>query len=68
MEKYIMSLIGKVIDEIGAENVVQIVIDNNAAYKSAERHLVQKRKHLFWSPFAAHCLDLRLEEIGNMTP
>ena len=28
--------------------------------------LMEKRKHLFWSPCAAHCIDLILEDIGNM--
>ena len=28
--------------------------------------LMEKRKHLFWSPCAAHCIDLMLEDIGNM--
>ena len=28
--------------------------------------LMVKRKHLFWSPCAAHCINLMLEDIGNM--
>ncbi|KAF7821914.1 hypothetical protein G2W53_027369 [Senna tora] len=28
---------------------------------------MDKRKQLFWSPCAAHCLDLILEDIGNIT-
>ena len=28
--------------------------------------LMEKHKHLFWSPCAAHCIDLMLEDIGNM--
>ena len=27
---------------------------------------MQKWKHLFWSPCAAHCIDLMLEDIGKM--
>ena len=28
--------------------------------------LMKKRKHLFWSPCAAHCIDLMLEDIASM--
>ena len=28
--------------------------------------LMEKRKHLFWSPYAAHYIDLMLEDIGSM--
>ena len=28
--------------------------------------LMEKRKHLFWSPCAAHCIDLILEDIASM--
>lgn len=30
--------------------------------------LMAKRSHLFWSPCAAHCIDLMLEDIGNIPP
>ena len=26
-----------------------------------------KRQHLFWTPCAAHCLDLILEDIGKLS-
>ena len=28
--------------------------------------LMEKRKHLFWSPCATYCIDLMLEDTGNM--
>ena len=28
--------------------------------------LMEKWKHLFWSPYAAHCIDLMLADIGSM--
>ncbi len=28
--------------------------------------LQAKRKHLFWTPCAAHCIDLMLEDIGKL--
>ena len=44
------------------ENVVQIVTDNAANYKAAGQKLMEKRKHLYWTPCAAHCIDLMLED------
>ena len=28
--------------------------------------LIEKKKNLFWSPCAFHCIDLMLENIGSM--
>ncbi|RVW91561.1 hypothetical protein CK203_046150 [Vitis vinifera] len=63
---YIFSLMDKVVEEVGEENVVQVVTDNEASFKTAGMLLMEKRKHLFWSPCAAHCIDLMLEDIGSM--
>ena len=56
----------KVVDAVGEENVVQIVTDNEASFKAADHLLMEKRKHLFWSPCVAHCIDLMLEDIGSL--
>ena len=53
-------------NEIGAENVVQVVTDNGANYKAAGRILMERFPSLYWTPCAAHCLDLMLEGIGGM--
>ncbi|KAL7096883.1 hypothetical protein ACP275_10G108600 [Erythranthe tilingii] len=64
---FILSLINKVIDEIGEQNVVQVVTDSEASNKAAGKRLMLERPHIFWSPCAAHCIDLMLEDIGKMT-
>ncbi|KAK8916557.1 hypothetical protein KSP39_PZI022500 [Platanthera zijinensis] len=56
------------IREIGTECVVQVVTDNASNYKAAGRILMEKRPTLFWSPCAAHCIDLMLEDIGKLPP
>ena len=63
---YIFSLMDKIVEEVGEENVVQVVTDNEANFKAAGMLLMEKSKHLFWSPSAVHCIDLMLEDIGNM--
>ena len=56
----------KQIEAIGKDKVVQIVTDNGANYKAAGKILMERIPSIFWSPCAAHCLDLMLEEIGNL--
>jgi hypothetical protein len=60
------ALLEKRIDVIGRDKVVQIVTDNGANFKAARRLLERKIPHLFWTPCAAHCLDLMLEDIGKI--
>ncbi|CAD6225790.1 unnamed protein product [Miscanthus lutarioriparius] len=59
-------LLEKQIDKVGKEHVVQIVTDNGANFKAAGRLLMERIPHLFWTPCAAHCLDLLLEDIGKI--
>jgi hypothetical protein len=42
--------------------VVQVVTDNAVNYKAVEQLLMGKRKGLFWTPCAAYCIDLILED------
>ena len=56
----------KIVEEVGEENIVQVVTDNEASFKAGGMLLMEKNKHLFWSPCATHCIDLMLEDIGNM--
>ena len=66
MADYIFSLMDKIVEEVGEENIVQVVTDNEASFKATGMLLMEKRKHFFWSPCAAYCIDLMLEDIGNM--
>ncbi|XP_031280219.1 uncharacterized protein LOC116138665 [Pistacia vera] len=59
-------LLDSVVEEIGEEHVVQVVTDGASNYVAAGRMLEEKRRKLFWSPCAAHCLDLILEDIGKI--
>jgi hypothetical protein len=59
-------LLEEKINEIRKDKVVQVIIDNGANYKAAGRILIERIPSLFWSPGAAHCLDLMLEDIGRL--
>ena len=63
---YIFSLMDKIVEKVGEENIVQVVTDNEASFKAVGMLLMEKSKHLFWSPCSAHCIDLMLEDIRNM--
>jgi hypothetical protein len=63
-------LVAKLLDEqigaIGPELVVQVVSDNGSNYKAAGKILMEKHPTLYWTPCAAHCLDLMLEDFGKI--
>ena len=56
------------IEDIGEENVVQVVTDNASVNVAAASLLAAKRPKIFWNGCAAHCLDLMLEDIGRLEP
>ncbi|XP_022156081.1 uncharacterized protein LOC111023053 [Momordica charantia] len=62
----IFQLLDGMVEKIGEENVVQVVTDNASNYVLAGKLLEAKRPHLYWTPCAAHCLDLILEDIGKI--
>ena len=53
----VFSMLDEYIEKIGEKHVVQVVTDNAASYKVAGEMLMEKRKRLFWTPSAAHCID-----------
>ncbi|KAL6572289.1 hypothetical protein OROMI_013247 [Orobanche minor] len=59
-------LIDSYIVRVGVENVVQVVTDSASSNVVAGRMLMAKRPHLYWTPCAAHCIDLILEDIGKL--
>ncbi|XP_062229978.1 uncharacterized protein LOC133927517 [Phragmites australis] len=59
-------LLEKRISDIGVDKVVQVVTDNGANYKVAGKLLMERFPTLFWTPCAAHCLDLMLEDVGKL--
>nr|XP_025653463.1 uncharacterized protein LOC112749428 [Arachis hypogaea] len=59
-------LFSEVIEWIGPDNVVHVVIDNAANYVAAGRLINKKFENIHWSPCAAHCLNLILKDISSM--
>ncbi|XP_059660034.1 ATP-dependent RNA helicase DEAH13-like isoform X3 [Cornus florida] len=58
----VFEMLDEIVEKVGEDNVVQVVTDNASNYKAAGHMLMEKRKRLFWTPCAAHCIDLMLED------
>ncbi|VYS48098.1 unnamed protein product [Arabidopsis thaliana] len=57
----------RMVDEVGEANVVKVVTDNASNYVKASQLSMANRPHLYWTPCAAHCIDLMLEDIGKIS-
>ncbi|XP_057739693.1 uncharacterized protein LOC130956701 [Arachis stenosperma] len=62
----LFELLDDVVEKIGEYNIVQVITDNGSNYVLAGKLLMKKRPNLFWTPCAAHYLDLMLEDIGKL--
>nr|XP_019702101.1 uncharacterized protein LOC105033135 [Elaeis guineensis] len=63
----LFKLLDDMVEEIGEANVIQVVTDNASNYVATRRLLEAKRSNLYWSPCAAHCVDLILEDIVEIS-
>ncbi|XP_018459834.1 uncharacterized protein LOC108830745 [Raphanus sativus] len=63
----LFNLLDDMVEKIGEPYVVQVITDNAKNYIKAEKLLEAKRHHLYRTPCAAHCINLMLEDIGEIT-
>ncbi|KAL3334300.1 hypothetical protein AABB24_030834 [Solanum stoloniferum] len=56
------------IERIGAENVVQIVTDNASENVKAGSMMMGAYPHIYWTPCAAHCINLMFGDIFKVKP
>ncbi|XP_028797889.1 uncharacterized protein LOC114753361 [Neltuma alba] len=64
--KTLFTLFYEVIEWIGPKNIVHVVTDNAANYVACGRLIKEKYKNSYWSPYAAHCLNLILKDFSSM--
>ena len=62
--EFIAEALLEIIDEVGVENVVQIVTDNVANCKLAGHLVEQVHPHIFWTPCATHCINLLFKDLA----
>ena len=64
--QYIADEFIKIIERVGAENVIQIITDSAAGCKAAGKLITERYPHITWTACASHVLDLLLEDIGKL--
>lgn len=64
--EYLADMMDQTVQEIGTENVVQVVTDNAPVCVAAMRILERKYPHIVVSTCTAHSIDLMLEDIGKL--
>ncbi|XP_025674207.1 uncharacterized protein [Arachis hypogaea] len=62
----LFKLFAEVIEWVGSSNIVHVVTDNAANYVSAGKLIHEKYPNIFWSPCAAHCINLILKDIASL--
>ncbi|KAK9018754.1 hypothetical protein V6N11_033801 [Hibiscus sabdariffa] len=60
---FIANLMKEVIDEVGHQNVVQIINDNASNCKGAGEIIESMYPHIYWTPCVVHTLNLALKNI-----
>ncbi|XP_056167042.1 uncharacterized protein LOC115679450 isoform X2 [Syzygium oleosum] len=60
---FIFNSLKEVIDEIGHENVVQVITDNASNCKGAGQLIEQEFSSIVWTPCVVHTLNLALKNI-----
>ncbi|MCH81214.1 DNA binding protein, partial [Trifolium medium] len=64
--EFLYELIKQVVEEVGVGQVVQVITSGEEQYAVAGKRLTDTYPSLYWSPSAAHCIDLILEDFGNL--
>lgn len=62
----LFNILDKLVDEMGEENVVQVVTENTPSYQAAGKMLEEKRQNLFWTPCAASCIEQMLQDFSKL--
>jgi len=57
----VFEMLDVIVKRIEEEIFVQIITDNAVNYKATRQLLMEKRKMMFWTPYASHCIDSKLE-------
>nr|XP_018630457.2 uncharacterized protein LOC104108482 [Nicotiana tomentosiformis] len=62
------NLFANTIEKIGKEDVVQVVTDNTSENVSAGKMMQGVYPHIYWTPRAAHCINLMFGDIFKENP
>lgn len=59
-------LIKQVVEEVGAANVLQVITNGDEHYAAVGKKLMEAFPTLYWTPCAANCIDLILEDFAKL--
>ncbi|XWS56608.1 hypothetical protein CRYUN_Cryun09bG0100900 [Craigia yunnanensis] len=59
-------LLKQVVEEVGFKHVLQVITNGEEQYIVTGRRLAETFPTLYWSPCAAHCVDLILEDFAKL--
>jgi hypothetical protein len=62
----IFELVDKAIEDIGLDDVVQVVTNNASNNMRAKKLLHEKRPQIFWTSCTSHTINLMLQGISNL--
>lgn len=65
--KFIADILISAIEQVGSENVVQVITDNAPVWKFVGLIVESIYNHIFWAPCIVHILNMILEEIEAKT-
>ncbi|XP_062107031.1 uncharacterized protein LOC133818271 isoform X2 [Humulus lupulus] len=59
-------LLKQVVEQVGVQHVLQVITNSDERYVVAGRRLMETLPTIYWSPCAAHCIGLMLEDFGKI--
>ncbi|XVE52631.1 hypothetical protein DITRI_Ditri02bG0137500 [Diplodiscus trichospermus] len=59
-------LLKQVVEEVGFKHVLQVITNGDEQYIVAGRRLAETFPTLYWTPCAAYCIDLILEDFAKL--
>lgn len=65
-EDALFELLKEVVEEVGLRNVLQVITNTEDRYVVAGKRLTDTFPTVFWTPCAARCIDLILEDFGKL--
>ncbi|XP_024019201.1 uncharacterized protein LOC21412191 isoform X2 [Morus notabilis] len=60
------NLFQQVIEEVGVKHILQVITNSEEQYIVVGKRLMETFPTLYWSPCAAHCIELMLEDFGKI--
>ncbi|KAL5735038.1 hypothetical protein ACOSP7_032899 [Xanthoceras sorbifolium] len=66
MAEHIYEYVNECIEQVGPQNVIQVVTENATDNMTAAKLMKVKRPHLFWTSCATYNINLMLESIGKI--